>query len=360
MPKLPTMPSLPEVAASLGVSEHAAALCRDSELIDLHIDTFIPPRLWGYDPLVRHRAALFGRAFFGHLDTYRMADGGLKGAMWSITTNPFRTAAGRWTTFQRNLAEIQALVSRSQGQLAIARDLAEYRAVRATGAHAMMISIQGANAFDAAPDGFASIPDRLVLRATLVHLSNSRLGTTNSPSSALRRDKGLTEWGRHVVHQLNQAHAFVDLAHVHAQGIDDVLEEHDQSQPLIATHTGVDGVRPHWRNLSDRHVKAIADTGGVVGIIFAETFLQRPGGPRDGAMVVEHMEHVAKIGGWQAVAVGSDFDGAIIPPRDLYPRLVQHMLDRGWTDEHIQAALGDNYLRALGLLRPGSQAPCLG
>lgn len=357
----PSMPPVPQVARALGVSEHAVALCRDSEVIDLHIDTFIPPRLWGYDPLVRHRQALFGRAFFGHLDVYRMADGGLKGAMWSITTNPYRSAAGRWATFQKNLARLRALVEGSGGWLEVVTDLAGYRAARARGAHAVMISVQGANAFEGAPQGFLSAPPGLVLRATLVHLTNSALGTTNSPLSRMRRDKGLTELGRRFVHQLNAARAFVDLAHVHPQGVDDALAEHDRSQPLIATHTGVDGVRPHWRNLSDAHVKAIADTGGVVGVIFAENFLSRPGGPRDGAMVVEHMEHVAKVGGWQAVAMGSDYDGAIVPPPDLpggesYPRLVQHMLDRGWTDDQVRGCLGENYLRALGLLRPGAPA----
>ena len=339
------MPPAPELAATLGVSEHAVALCRDSEVIDLHIDTFIPPRLWGYDPLRRHRHALLGRAFFGHLDLYRMADGGLKGAMWSITTNPARSATGRWHAFQRNLAGLQALVARSQGHLEIVRDAGEYRAARSRGAHAVMISIQGANALDAAPEGFQSIPDRLVLRATLVHLTSSALGTTNSPLSALRKDKHLTDKGRQLVGQLDQARAFVDLAHIHPASFWDAVQAHDRTLPLIATHTGVDGVHPHWRNLDDDQLRAIANTGGVVGIIFAATFLRRRGGPVDGAMVVEHMEHVGNVAGWQAVAMGSDYDGAIVPPPDLpggesYPRLVQHMLDRGWTDERIRGVLG--------------------
>ena len=69
------------------VSEEARALARDVELVDLHIDTMIPPRLWGYDPLVRHHGAILGGRFFGHLDVPRMFEGGLSGAMWSITTN---------------------------------------------------------------------------------------------------------------------------------------------------------------------------------------------------------------------------------------------------------------------------------
>lgn len=364
MTNLPILSAAPpaQLARRLGVSEAAVELCRDADLIDLHIDTFIPPRLWGYDPLVRHEAALFGRAFFGHLDLPRMADGGLKGAMWSITTNPARGARDRWRVLQLNLGRLTALVERSQGTLALVRDHAEYRAARRRGAHAVMVCIQGANALEAAPAGVASLPQGLLLRATLVHLTNSCMGATNSPLSALRRDKGLRPKGRELVAQLNAARVFVDLAHIHPQGVDDVLAIHDRSQPLIATHTGVDGVRPHWRNLSDAHLRAIADTGGVIGIIFAAVFLARPGGPRDGAMIVEHMEHVARVAGWQAVALGSDYDGAIIPPPDLpggesYPRLVQHMLDRGWSEERIRGALGTNFLRSLERLRPSGGGP---
>jgi membrane dipeptidase len=133
---------------------------------------------------------------------------------------------------------------------------------------------------------------------------------------------------------------------------------HDRTQPLLATHTGVAGVRPHWRNLTDDQLKAIADTGGVVGIIFAEEFLRRSDGPRDGGMIVEHLEHVIRVAGEDVPALGSDFDGMITPPPDVasadtaYLRLVGLMLGRGWREERIRKVLGGNFLRALGMLRP--------
>lgn len=335
-------------------------LTRACEVIDLHIDTFIPPRLWGYDVLRRHRRALFGRYFFGHLDLHRIHDGGLTGAMWSITTNPFRSAGSRWRTFQRNLARLEQLVAHAKGTLGFARDLVEYRAVRATGAHAVLASIQGANALEAAPDGPASIPDRRIVRATLVHLTNSAYGATSSPHSWLLRDKGLTTRGADMVRSLNAQRIFVDLAHIHERAFWQALEVHDATQPLLATHTGVDGKRPHWRNLTDRQLEAVAETGGTIGVIFAEQFLKRRGGPKDAGMVLEHMQHVIDVVGEDHVSVGSDYDGAIIPPADLaggeYPRLVDHMLRAGWDEGRIRKALGDNFLRCLGALRPGAPA----
>ena len=357
LPALPRMEEPRVLARRLAISEEAVHLARDCELIDLHIDTFIPPRLWGYDPLVRHSGGPLGRWFFGHLDLYRMADGGLNGAMWSITTNPARGPGSRWRAFQKNLKGLQALVARSKGHLAVARNASEYKAVRAKGAHGVLIAVQGGNALEAAPEGVASIPDDLVIRATVVHLTNSSLGATSAPFHLLRPDKGLTAAGRTFVEQCNEKRVFVDLAHVHERGFWDAVSVHDKTQPLIATHTGVKGVRPHWRNLDDPQLRAIAETGGVVGIIFSTAFLKRRHGPDDGRMIVEHMEHVANVAGEDVVSVGSDYDGAIVPPFDMaggdcYPRLVQHMLDAKWTEERIRKCLGANFLASFERLRP--------
>ena len=365
MSDLPTRdPRWPDPAAAatrLGVSEAAVRLTLDAEVIDLHIDTFIPPRLWGYDVLSRHRRAIGGRFFFGHLDLHRIYDGGLSAAMWSITTNPFRPPGNRWATFRRNLARFQRMVAMSSGRLAFARDKAEYDAVRARGAHAVLLSIQGANALQAAPDGAASLPDRLITRATLVHLTSSVYGTTSSPQSRLRRRKGLTPAGADMVQQLDAQRIFLDLAHIHPRAFWDAVEVHDPTLPLLATHTGVDGARPHWRNLDDAQLQAIAETGGTVGIIFSEAFLKRPGGPRDSGMVLEHMAHIIDVVGEDHVSLGSDYDGAIVPPPDIaggeYPRLVQKMMDRSWDEGRIRKVLGGNFLRAFSVLRPGRPPP---
>jgi membrane dipeptidase len=151
---------------------------------------------------------------------------------------------------------------------------------------------------------------------------------------------------------------FVDLAHAHPESFWDAVDAHDGRLPLLSTHTGVSGVYPSWRNLDDRQLRAIADTGGVVGIIYSSFFLV-PRGREDGVrMVVEHMEHAIRVAGEEHVGLGTDYDGFIIPPPDLrsadsYPRLVQAMLDAGWSERRIARVLGGNFLRAFGEMRPG-------
>ena len=284
------------LAQRLGISREAVQLTRAAEVIDLHVDTFILARLWRYDVLARHAGGPFGRRFFGHLDVPRLRDGGLAGAMWSITTNPFRPARSRWRVFLRNLARLRALIAASDGALGEARTLAGYRAVRARGAHACLLAIQGLNALAGAPAGVASIPDDCVVRGTLVHLTSSLFGATSSPLR-LGGATGLSPAGCEAVRAMNARRIFVDLAHIHERAFWDAVAVHDRTQPLLATHTGVAGVRPHWRNLTDAQVRAIADSGGVVGIIFSEEFLRRDGGPRDGAMIVEHLAHAIRVGG---------------------------------------------------------------
>jgi membrane dipeptidase len=327
----------------------AEQIAQAAELIDLHVDTFIPMRLFGWDLAKRHPTRLGGN-FFGHLDLPRMKEGGLKGAMWSITTNPFRSAAGRWRAFQENLTRLTGAIEGS-GALAVVRTVEEYRASRARGTHACLLAVQGGNCFDAAPETWSA--DRTITRVTLVHLLNSSLGATSSPAHHLVRKKGLTPRGIELVRALDLARIFVDLAHVHPAGFWDAVAAHDRSLPLIATHTGVSGVTPHWRNLDDQQLRAIAETGGTVGIIFSKHFIGE-----SAAGVLAHMQHVIEVVGEDHVSIGSDYDGAIQPPPELrdgaaaYPRLIEAMLGARWSSGRIEKVLGLNFLRALGELRP--------
>lgn len=340
-----------------GVSAEATALIADCDVIDLHIDTFIPPRLWGYDLGKRHGPGVLRGHFFGHLDFPRVLESGLSGAMWSITTNPFRSAKRRLAVFERNLARLRTTIGATNGRMRVVASHGEYVAARGSGAHACLIAIQGGNALQASTD-IGTTLGGFVTRVTLVHLTSSVYGTTSSPLSWRSRGKGLTNAGRELIHALDDARVFVDLAHINREGFWDAVETHDKTRPLVATHTGVTGVRPHWRNLDDEQVKAIADSGGVVGIIYATNFLRPKGDPRkDGTLVVDHMDHVIRVGGEDCVALGTDYDGLITPPTDLrdgtsYARLAQLMLDRGYSDTRIRKILGGNFLRAFAALRP--------
>ena len=233
------------------------------------------------------------------------------------------------------------------------RDAAGYRRAVSAGKHAAFLGIQGGNALDA-PGALDALDSRIV-RVTLVHLSTSSLGVTSSPLK-LRCGGGLTDAGRSYVEALDAKRIFVDLAHIDRRGFFDAVVAHDRSLPLIVTHTGVSGVSPHWRNLDDEQLRAIADTGGTVGVMYQSSFLGEPFFGGRARAIADHLVHIVKTVGDDHASLGSDWDGAIVPPRDMptcleLPRIVQLLLDRKVSPESIQKILGGNFLRALGLLR---------
>jgi membrane dipeptidase len=117
---------------------------------------------------------------------------------------------------------------------------------------------------------------------------------------------------------------------------------------LPVSHTGVGGVHPHWRNIDDAQLRAVADNGGCVGIIFARKFL---GGATIEA-VVDHLLHVVDVAGEDVAALGSDFDGFVVPPEGLedvagMPNLTVALSRRGVPPRVLEKILGGNVLRVL-------------
>ena len=342
-------------ARELGVAKEVVDLYLASDVIDLHNCSTIWWRL-GYDLARRHRPLLGrGTPLLGQIDLPRAREA-LTGAVWDITTNPFRTARGRLEVFRRNLSRLRRLIARYPDDLELVVTGDDYRRARAAGRLACWVAVQGGNAFDADLGLLDRLPDGAVSRVTLVHLTRSRAGTPST--DWLGRAGGLTAHGRALVAKLVERRIFVDLSHVNRAGFRDALEVVPSGVPVLVTHTGVQAVRPARRNLDDEQLIAVARTGGVVGVIYQAAFIGR--NPLDYGIrdVADHMEHVVRVVGDEHLALGSDFDGTVIVPRDLpdvtyQPRLVAELLSRGWSPERIRRVLGGNYLRVLEQLRPG-------
>ncbi len=341
-------------ARELGISREAMEVYLAGDVIDLHVDSFIWHRVFGYDLRRRHGRGCLGGRFYSQVDFPRIREAALTGATWIITTNPFRPASSRPEIFLRNLERLRGLFASVDHEFAVVRSAAEYREARLAGKHAAFLGIQGGNALDRDLDGLDLIPDDLILRITLVHLSSARIGATSAPGGD--RDRGLSSFGKDYVRRLDEKRIFVDLAHINRRGFFDAVAVHDRSLPLLVTHTGISAVNDHWRNLDDAQIRAVADTGGAIGIMYQSSFLGDPawGGKAD--TIVDHLAHVVSTVGDDHACLGSDWDGAIVPPRDMptcleLPRLVECMLRRGWSAERVQKILGGNFLRAVETLR---------
>jgi membrane dipeptidase len=337
------------------VSVAAQELYRSSDVVDGHVESFVWTRVIGYDLAARHGDGLLGGRYYSQADLPRMREAGMAGAVMSVATNPFRRAGRRTAVLGANLARLRRVLD-ADPQAAVVTDLTGYRAARAAGRLACFVGVQGANAWSQ-PEDVARTPE--VTRATLVHLTDSRLGATSSPLGRSRGRAGLTALGREYVAALNHARVLVDLAHISRRGFWDALDAHDPDLPPVVSHTGVCGVRPSWRNLDDDQIRALADRGGVVGIMYHRGFLGRPSWRVTARAVVDHLAHLIAVGGEDVAALGSDYDGMIVPPRDLRtvldaPRLVERMQAAGFSEDRVRKVLGLNYLRMVEAVRPAS------
>lgn len=341
-------------ARRLGVSQAAVELLIDSPFIDLHLDLEVPVRVLGWRPDRHHGVSRRTRPFLGHTDYPRLREARFTGVVYDIATNPFRPPRQRLRVTEANVAAARRRIEAHPRDLALVTDLAGYRRAVASGRTALWLALQGGNALDADPSVLDGPLGQQLHRITLVHLTSSRLGGTNSPAGA---DRGLTAAGRRFVAACNRARVLVDLAHAGKETFWGALGVHDRALPPIVSHTGVEAVHPHWRNVDDDQIRAIADRGGVVGIMYQSSFLAPVRWGCRRASILDHLEHVMTVGGEHAAALGTDYDGMIVPPYDLcdvteHPRLVQDMLDRGWSEARIRGVLGDNYLRVVGAIRP--------
>ena len=163
---------------------------------------------------------------------------------------------------------------------------------------------------------------------------------------------GLTDLGKTLIKECNRLKILIDLSHLNERGFWDVAAL--SNAPLVATHSNAHAISPHSRNLTDRQLDAIKQSGGLVGVNYAVSFL-RPDGGRDKntplELIVQHAEHLLEHLGEDGVGLGSDFDGAQMPA-DLenaggLQKLVAAMRARGFSQKLIEKVCYRNWLRVL-------------
>jgi membrane dipeptidase len=201
------------------------------------------------------------------------------------------------------------------------------------------------------------------------------------------RHGGLSPFGEDVMREMNRLGMLVDIAHVSAETMHDVLRV--SRAPVIASHSSAYAVAPHPRNVPDDVLHMLAANGGVVMVNFYSAFIE-PEGARNTAhmfeahralraehpdedefkeawqawraehpvprgtvhTLVDHIDHIVKVAGIDHVGLGSDFDGVSTLPVQLedvscFPYITQELLNRGYGEHDIHKIMGGNVLRAL-------------
>ncbi len=230
---------------------------------------------------------------------------------------------------------------------------------------------------------------------TLTH--SAHLSWAASSGKPLEDVSGLTIIGEKVVAAMNEMEMIIDVSHVHETTFEDVVRL--SRKPFIASHSCASALCPIARNLTDDQIRAVADSGGMVGINFFPGFLdlsywdrlletcgdlfsrlddlelermddpaariegfRRFGEDLEQRMVgvvvglervADHVEHVVSLVGDEHVGFGSDFDGVPTLPEgisgsDCFPAILDALRRRGFGEQSIERIASGNFLRILG------------
>jgi membrane dipeptidase len=163
---------------------------------------------------------------------------------------------------------------------------------------------------------------------------------------------GLTATGRALIERCAELGILVDVSHLNEAGFWDLARL--GIGPLVASHSGAHAVSATSRNLTDAQLDAIGGSGGIVGIVFATSFLRPdfaddPDTPIE--LIARHARYVAERIGVEHVALGSDFDGAVVPSSvggaDGLPRVLEALRGDGFSEREIDAIAWGNWRRVL-------------
>jgi membrane dipeptidase len=242
----------------------------------------------------------------------------------------------------------------SAGRVKVCRSAGEVKQCLESGVLATVLHIEGAESIDA---DFRSLE--------VLHQSGLRsLGPVWSRPTAFAHGvpfrfpsspdtgPGLTDLGKALVNACNELRILIDLSHMNEQGFWDIAGLSDA--PLVATHSNAHALCANTRNLTDRQLAAIRDSGGLAGINFATGFI-RPDGQNSAdtplEMLLRHADHLIEHLGEDGVALGSDFDGATIPAEigtaAGLPRLRDAMAAHGYDEPLMRKLCYGNWLRVL-------------
>ncbi|MBI2892746.1 MAG: membrane dipeptidase [Deltaproteobacteria bacterium] len=293
----------PLVAASALAMVSGPALGQQvpGDVADLHVD--LP-----YQVHYLERPADLGRPA-GQVDAASLRAGRLRLIVLSLFMPNDVPGQARRARRRKTLAELLAVTDTADRIVRSNPDLFGAGRIRA------VYSVEGS---DALADHLDRIPE-LVRRGVVlfgpVHSSHNELADSATDPRPGRG--GLTALGERFIRAVYAAGALVDVSHSSDSAFDDIARiASDLQRPLVATHSNARALADHPRNLTDDQLRAIAASGGLVGLNFHIPFLRRDGAATI-ADVVGHAMHMRRVMGPGHLAIGSDLDGDIRPARGL-------------------------------------------
>ncbi|HXL08124.1 MAG TPA: dipeptidase [Gemmatimonadales bacterium] len=316
-------------------------------------------------------------------DTPKLRAGGVGAQFWAayvpVTTMDSGPHPAVYALEQIDL--IKRLCAKYPRDLAMAYRAADVERNFTAGKISCLIGIEGGHAIENSPGALRMFAALGVRYITLTHWRSLSWATASTDTAR----RGLSAFGRDVVHEMNRLGIVVDLSHVNDATMSDAL--HATRAPVMFSHSSARALTGHARDVPDSILKLVPANGGIVMVNFNPGFVSEAVRVYEDSMeararalraagveatsiaestkvwaartpkatlaqVADHIEHIRAVAGVDHVGLGSDFDGITEVPVGLedvskFPDLIAELLRRGWSEADVRKMAGLNALRVL-------------
>jgi len=319
----------------------------------------------------------------GHIDIPRMQEGGVDIQVFACCIGrpkkEYPESYAKLTTKMINA--LKSEFQKHPDKIAIALTPDDIKNSIDSGKISAILAIEGGRAIENNLDKLREFYDSGVRLMTLVWNSNDWADSSQEKP----KHNGLTNFGKEVVREMNRLGMIVDVSHASDKTVLDTLEV--SNAPIIASHSCVKAICDHPRNLNDDLIKAIAKSEGVICVNFYSVFLDQEfkdkknlysknkasseensissrQKPPSISKVIDHIDHLVKVGGIDCVGLGSDYDGMNPPPEGLediskMPRITEELLKKGYSLDEVGKIMGGNFLRVFNRVCGKKDIPIL-
>jgi membrane dipeptidase len=278
-----------------------------------------------------------------------------------------------WEGFEatmRNIAEWKRWFHEHADLIMPVRWAADIRRAKEAGKTGVILGFQNVSAFEDQLGYIGLFKELGVGVVQLAYNTQNLIGTGCYESV----DRGLSDFGREAVAEMNRVGILCDLSHVGAKTSEDTILA--STKPVAYTHIAPAALKAHPRNKSDAQIRFIAERGGFVGVTMFPPFLAR-GAKATVDDYVAAIDHVVSVAGEDCVGIGTDFTqdqdraffdwlthdkgyarelvefGEIVNPEGIrrigdFPNLTAAMERARWPERKIRKVMGENWLRVLG------------
>ena len=309
-------------------------------VVDGHMDT--PLRM------VDDGVDLGERREAGHADLPRLAEGGVDAVFLAAWIDPAYADGRARARAEALIAAVRTAADTHADRCAFATTAKEVRSAAAGGRIALLCGIENGQALEGDPANVARFRALGARYLTLTWMNSNDLGDAAGADPV---SGGLSPLGREVVAEMERCGMLVDLAHAAPPTFWDVIEL--ARRPVVVSHAATEARGPHPRNVTDEQIRAVAATGGLVGVAFYPAYLDPASGRCGRDAIVEHLLRIVEVAGPDHAALGSDLDGIPRLPDGFrgaqdFGLVAADLEARGVTGEELAAVLGGNWLRVLG------------